>query len=74
MTDEIKKQVNEDYQKGMSPLGLSLKYHVEVPEVYMALNMPEMLNVVFAGDQIDDAGPGQELSGGKIFRVNYTKN
>lgn len=73
MTDDIKKNIEEDYQNGVSPLGLSLKYNIEVAEVFEALKQGEMNHVVFVGDQVDP-DPLTEVNGPKVQRVPYTKN
>lgn len=74
MTDDLKKQINEAYQKGNSPMRIALAHNIEVTQVYEALNKPELLTVRFAGDQIDDAGPGATINTGQVYRVPYTKN
>lgn len=75
MTDETKKQIKEDYGKGMSPFMLSHKYHVEVYQVYEAIEQPNMNYVqVSGGDMVDNVGPGATVEGPKIAQQPYTKN
>lgn len=75
MDDKLKKEIHDTYHKGAySPLQLSYKFKVEVDQVLEAIGQSEMNYVHIVGDQIDDAGPGAELSHGSIAKVPYTKN
>ena len=75
VTDKLKAEIKKEYQDGAwSPLQLSYKFNVEVETVLEAIDMPEMNEVVLAGDQIDDAGPGVEVKVSSKQKVKYTKN
>lgn len=74
-TKSVSEQILEDYQNGaFSPLQLSYKYNVEIADVLLAIEQPEMLEVQIVGDLVDSAGPGVPLSAGSSAKVHYTKN
>jgi len=74
-TKTVSEQIKDDYNNGaFSPLQLAYKYNVEVEDVLIAIEQPEMLEVQIVGDQIDSAGPGVPISHGTRHKVQYTKN
>ena len=74
MDDTLKVKINNAYQKGNSPQAIARTFNIEVQDVLVALGKEDLLTVQFAGDQIDDAGPGATLNSGQAYRVPYTKN
>lgn len=72
MDDKAVTQLKADYQKGISPLGLSLKYNIEIDKVYEILEQKEMNHVVYGGDMID-AEPNVQLNGPTVNKIPYTK-
>jgi hypothetical protein len=75
VTDKLKAEIKKTYNDGAwSPLQLSYKFNVEVEDVLIAIDQPEMTEVQIGGDQIDDAGPGVPLSRGSAQKVKFTKN
>lgn len=74
MTDELRKQIKQEYTKGASPLSLALSHRLEVAEVYEVLGMNDMLTVTFTGDQLDQMIPGVQVNNGESYNVPYTKN
>lgn len=74
-TKTIQEQIKEEYVNGAwSPLQLAYKFNVEVEDVLVAIEQPEMLEISIVGDQVDSAGPGVPLSSGSTAKINYTKN
>lgn len=76
MTEEIKKQINEDYQKGTSPFMLAHRYNTEINTIYEIIGQPEMNRIVFTGDQVDASEllPGTTTEHYHIFNVEHSKN
>ena len=75
MNDKLKQEIKDTYNSGAwSPLQLSYKFNVEIEDVLVAIDQPEMTVVEISGDQIDDAGPGVEIKRSTVQRVKYTKN
>lgn len=73
--DKLKAEIKKTYNNGSwSPMQLAYKFNVEVSDVLIAIDQPEMNEVTIAGDQIDDAGPGVEIKQFSKQKVNYTKN
>jgi len=75
LTDKLKAEIKKTYQDGAwSPLQLAYKFNVEIDQVLIAIDQPEMNEVTLVGDQVDDPGLGVQLSQGTKQRVKYTKN
>lgn len=75
LTDKLKKEIKTTYDNGSwSPLQLAYKFNVEVDQVLVAIDQPEMTEVLLGGDQIDDAGPGVPLNYGTKQKIKYSKN
>lgn len=75
MDDKLKAEIKKTYDNGSwSPLELSYKFKVEVDEVLDAIGQNEMNYVQIVGDQVDDAGPGVQISRGSVQKVKYSKN
>jgi hypothetical protein len=75
LTDKLKAEIKKTYNDGAwSPLQLAYKFNVEIDQVLVAIDQPEMTEVSLSGDQIDDAGPGVPLNHGTKQKVKYTKN
>jgi hypothetical protein len=75
LTDKLKAEIKKTYDDGAwSPLQLSYKFNVEVDQILIAIDQPEMTEVVLGGDQIDDAGPGVQLNYGTKQKIKFTKN
>lgn len=71
----VTEQIAHDYHHGaFSPLQLAYKYNVEIADVLVAIDQPEMLEVQIVGDQVDSAGPGVPLNHGSSARIPFTKN
>lgn len=75
MDEATKKAIKKDWDNGaFSPLQLSYKHKVEIEEVYEAIEQAEMNEVDIVGDQVDNAGPGVQISRGSKAKAIYTKN
>lgn len=75
LTDKLKAEIKKTYDNGSwSPLQLAYKFNVEVEEVLIAIDQSEMTEVIIGGDQIDDAGPGVQISTSSKQKVKFTKN
>lgn len=71
----VSEKIKHDYNNGsFSPLQLAYKHNVEIDAVLVAIEQPEMLEVLIVGDQIDDAGPGATIKPFSKAKVPYTKN
>lgn len=73
MDDKTVKAIKDDFQIGISPLGLALKYKVEVDEVYEIIGQPQMNQVVYGGDMIDPE-PLIQVNGPTVNKIRYSKD
>lgn len=67
------KGIKDDFQIGISPLGLALKYKVEVDQVYEVIGQPQMNQIQYGGDMIDPE-PLVKLNGPTINKIRYSKD
>lgn len=76
MDAELKKTINDHYQKGNSIQAIARSYRLTVEEVLDMIGQGEMKSVTIQGDMIDleEAGPGAQIVTEKTFNVPYTTN
>jgi hypothetical protein len=78
MTPQIKKKINEHYQRGQGSIqDIARFYRLSVEEVLEALNLSDIGTVRIAGDLIDadEAGPNTHINNqGTIHKVPFSLN